>query len=151
MEYIFSYIFLNKSFPDIIWNWDEIDVENIHFPKSFIWGTATAAHQVEGNNTNNNWFQWENNLDSNNNYRIHNNQISGLAADYWNKYPEDIQLMKEIGMNHYRFSIEWSKIEPRQGFFDESVIQHYRNVCDFFIKWNQTCNYAPSLHKSNMV
>ena len=128
---IFSVIFfLNKSFPDIIWNWDEIDVKNIHFPKSFIWGTATAAHQVEGNNTNNNWFQWENNLDSNNNYRIHNNQISGLAADHWNKYPEDIQLMKEIGMNHYRFSIEWSKIEPRQGFFDESAIQHYRNVCD---------------------
>ena len=67
---------------------------------------------MEGNNTNNNWFQWENSLDSNNNYRIHNNQISGLTADHWNKYPEDIQLMKEIGMNHYRFSIEWSKIEP---------------------------------------
>ena len=57
--------------------------------------------------------------------------------------------MKEIGMNHYRFSIEWSKIE-RQGFFDESVIQHYRNICDSLVYWDEIV-IPPSLHKSNMV
>ena len=150
MEYIFQlYFFLNKSFPDIIWNWDEIDVKNIHFQKSFIWGTATAAHQVEGNNTNNNWFQWENNLDSNSNYRIHNNQISGLTADHWNKYPEDIQLMKQIGMNHYRFSIEWSKIYRAKDFL-MNLLFSITGTDYPFIKWNRRC-YAPSLHKSNMV
>ena len=78
-----------------------------------------------------------------NNYRILNNQISGLAADHWNKYPEDIQLMK-INDNHYRFSIEWSKIEPRQGFFDESVIQHYRETyATLFCQW---IDHVNSLH-----
>ena len=46
--------------PDITWDWSKIDTDDIHFPESFAWGTATAAHQVEGNNTNNNWYQWEN-------------------------------------------------------------------------------------------
>ena len=110
----------------------------MNFPKSFAWGAATAAHQVEGNNTNNNWYKWENSLDSNGNYRILNNQKSGLAADHWNRYPEDIKLMKELGLTHYRFSVEWSKIEPSMGEFDYSVIQHYKSICDALILNNIT-------------
>ena len=85
-------VYFHISFPDDKWNWDTIDTQNIRFPKSFIWGTATAAHQVEGNNTNNNWYHWENQFDESNKPRIHNGDKSGLAADHWNRYPEDIQL-----------------------------------------------------------
>ncbi|MFL3008531.1 MAG: family 1 glycosylhydrolase [Candidatus Neomarinimicrobiota bacterium] len=105
----------------------------MNFPKNFAWGSATAAHQVEGNNTNNNWYQWENSLDHNSNYRIINNQKSGLAADHWNRYPEDIKLMKDLGLTHYRFSVEWSKVEPSLGQIDSSVIEHYKDLCDSLI------------------
>ena len=77
-------------------------------------------------------------MDKDGNYRIHNNQKSGLAADHWNKYPQDIQLMNKLGVNAYRFSVEWSKIEPSQGIIDYEVIKHYRNLCDSLIKNNIT-------------
>ncbi len=124
MAWIIPVIYFNLSFPETNWNWDKIDTQNIHFPNSFAWGTATSAHQVEGNNTNNNWFDWENQLDENNQPRIHNGDKSILAADHWNRYPNDIKLMKDLGVNHYRFSIEWSKIEPQNGNYnvDQSSI-----------------------------
>ena len=135
----FSILFyFSKNNPEIIWDWNAIDTDKINFPKNFIWGTATAAHQVEGNNSNNNWFDWEDKLDEVGNYRIHKNEKSGLAADHWNRYPEDIQLMRNLGVNHYRFSVEWSKIEPTQGTIDYDVIKHYRNLCDSLIKNNIT-------------
>ena len=108
------------------------------FLNQFAWGTATAAHQVEGNNTNNNWYDWENQFDENNKPRIHNGDKSGLAADHWNRYPDDIKLMRNLGVNHYRFSIEWSRIEPENGKFDQKAIQHYRDLCDSLIKNNIT-------------
>ena len=73
---------------------------------------------MEGNNTNNNWYHWENQFDESNKPRIHNGDKSGLATDHWNRYPDDIKLMKNLGVNHYRFSIEWSRIEPENGKFD---------------------------------
>ena len=111
MAWIVPVIYFNLSFPETNWDWNKIDTQNIHFPNSFAWGTATAAHQVEGNNTNNNWYDWEHQLDENNQPRIHNGDKSILTADHWNRYPDDIKLMKDLGVNHYRFSIEWSKIE----------------------------------------
>ena len=138
MAWIIPVIYFNLSFPDINWNWNKIDTQNIHFPKSFAWGTATAAHQVEGNNTNNNWYDWEHQLDENNQPRIHNGDKSILAADHWNRYPDDIKLMKDLGVNHYRFSIEWSKIEPQNGDYNVESIQHYRDLCDSLIKNNIT-------------
>ena len=100
--------YLSNAHPDITWDWDSINASDINFPSNFAWGTATAAHQVEGNNSNNNWYQWEKALDENGISRIHNNDSSAMAADHWNRYPEDILLMKDLGVNHYRFSIEWS-------------------------------------------
>lgn len=116
--------------PELRWEWDKIDTNDIRFPQEFLWGVATAAHQVEGNSDNNNWSAWENARDENGRPRIKNNQKAGLACDHWNRYREDIVLMQQLGVKAYRFSVEWSKIEPREGEFDEAALQHYREVCD---------------------
>ena len=116
-------------YPDIQWDWDKIKTERVYFPKNFMWGTATAAHQVEGNNTNNNWYAWEHQKDNNGKSRIHNNDKSGIAANHWNLYRDDISLMNDLGVGYYRFSVEWSKIEPENGIINEKALEHYRDVC----------------------
>ena len=125
--------YLSQTNPDIEWDWNAINTSDIHFPSSFAWGTATAAHQVEGNNTNNNWHVWERSVDEKGISRIHENDTSGIAADHWNRYPEDISLMTELGVNHYRFSIEWSRIEPQKGYYDLIALSHYRKMCEDLI------------------
>ncbi|MEE3382204.1 MAG: family 1 glycosylhydrolase, partial [Succiniclasticum sp.] len=92
------------------------------FDKDFLLGAATAAHQVEGNNTNNdNWAQEQ---------MKHSSfaEPSGIACDHYNRYAEDIALMAKAGLNAYRFSIEWARIEPEEGVFSEKETQHYRDV-----------------------
>ena len=127
VAWIIPVMYFTNSEPEIQWDWKTIEQEEIYFPRNFAWGTATAAHQVEGNNTGNNWYQWELAVDENGNSRIHNGQRSGLAADHWNRYPDDIKLMKELGVSHYRFSVEWSRIEPELGKIDEQALNHYQN------------------------
>ena len=86
------------------------------FKKDFLLGAATAAHQVEGNNTNSdNWAQEQ---------MAHSSFVepSGIACDHYNRYEEDIQLMAKAGLNAYRFSIEWARIEPEEGVFSEKEI-----------------------------
>ncbi|MDZ4154260.1 family 1 glycosylhydrolase, partial [Methylicorpusculum sp.] len=61
--------------------------------------------------------------------KLHVEQESGIACDHWNRYKEDIQLLKKTGCNAYRMSIEWSKVEPQEGIFDQSALNHYRAVC----------------------
>ena len=117
------------SYPEIKWDWDKIETDKVYFPKRFMWGTATAAHQVEGNNTNNNWYHWEYQKDNNGISRIHNNEKSGMAADHWNLYNKDISLMNDLGVQYYRFSVEWSRIEPEKGIINEDALDHYRDVC----------------------
>ena len=124
-----SIIHLNDKYPDVEWDWKNINTKDMYFPKNFIWGTATAAHQVEGFNTNNNWYRWEHSFDQNGKSRIHNSDKSGDAADHWNLYKQDINLMKNIGVNAYRFSVEWSKIMPTINKIDQDAIDHYREVC----------------------
>ena len=124
-----SIIYLNDKYPDVEWDWENINTKDMYFPKNFIWGTATAAHQVEGFNTNNNWYRWEHSFDQNGKSRIHNSDKSGDAADHWNLYKQDINLMKNIGVNAYRFSVEWSKIMPTINKIDQDAIDHYREVC----------------------
>lgn len=91
----------------------------IRFPDNFLWGTSTAAHQVEGNNKNNQWWKWEQETDL---------EESGIACDHYSKYEDDIKLMADLGYSAYRFSIEWSRVEPREGEFNEKEIKHYRGV-----------------------
>jgi len=92
-----------------------------HFPKGFLWGTATASHQVEGNNTNNNWYAWEE--------AGHTIDKSGLAADWWGgRWREDFDRATETGQNAHRFSLEWSRIQPTPDTWDEEAIEKYRNM-----------------------
>ncbi len=135
---ILSSIYLSIKNPELKWDWEKINTENMFFPMEFSWGTATAAHQVEGNNTNNNWYQWEYSVDEYGKSRIHDNQKSGFSVDHWNRYPNDIKLMKDLGTSHYRFSIEWSRIEPSKGFIDQDALDHYRLICNELIKNNIT-------------
>ncbi len=94
----------------------------IHFPRGFLWGTATAAHQVEGNNTNNNWYAWEQQEG-----RIRNGDKSGLACDWWGgRWKEDLDRAAETGQNAHRFSIEWSRIQPAPDRWDEEALERYR-------------------------
>ena len=92
------------------------------FPEGFRWGTATAAHQVEGNNVNNDWWEWENRPGS---VCV---EPSGDACDHYHRYPEDIALLAALGFNSYRFSIEWSRIEPEEGRFSVAALDHYRRM-----------------------
>jgi len=117
------------------------------FPKNFKWGSATSAHQVEGDN-HNDWTVWEaqtadqrrlnaekrRNEFSNSVLRSYPNPlqienfISGKACDSYNRYEEDFDIAKKLNQNIHRFSIEWSRIEPEEGRFDEKEMQHYVSV-----------------------
>ena len=96
--YLIIIICLNITYPELRWNWNLEKVDKLKFPDSFFWGTATASHQVEGNCINNNWYTWENNFDENEKPRIKDNQVAGLACDHWNKYEDDILMLKELGV-----------------------------------------------------
>lgn len=96
----------------------------LNFPANFLWGAATAAHQVEGNNLNNDWWKLE---------RLaaeHGVQPSGDALDSYHRYGEDMRLLADAGFNTYRFSIEWARIEPNPGTFSRAELDHYRRMID---------------------
>lgn len=87
----------------------------------FLWGTATASHQVEGNTTND-WTRWEDEG------HVAHQERSGAAANHWELYEEDFKLLASGATNAYRFSVEWSRIEPQPGHFDEEAIARYRTM-----------------------
>ena len=128
--YLIPTAYLNYTEPVEHWNWDEIDVDDISFPDGFVWGVSSAAHQVEGYHTTNNWADWENQVDEDGNPRIARGEKCGMACDHFNRYPEDIKLMQELGVKSYRFSVSWSKIMPEPGVIDHAFLSHYINVCD---------------------
>jgi beta-glucosidase len=95
----------------------------LRFPDGFVWGTATAAHQIEGGNWNNDWWAWE-----------HADgtpcvEPSGDACDSWNRWAEDVELAARMGLGTYRFSLEWSRIEPEDGEWSTAAIARYRALC----------------------
>jgi beta-glucosidase len=95
-----------------------------NFPRGFLWGTATASHQVEGNNKNNNFWAWEQEPG-----RIINGHKSGLACDWWGgRWREDFDRIIESGQNAHRFSVEWSRIQPTPDRWDEDALDHYREM-----------------------
>jgi beta-glucosidase len=95
----------------------------VTFPDGFVWGSATAAHQIEGGNVNNDWWAWEHNPDSG------CKASSGDACDSWHRWSDDVDLVADLGMNAYRFSLEWSRIEPAEGEWSVAALDHYRRVC----------------------
>lgn len=92
------------------------------FPSGFIWGTATAAHQVEGGNVGCDFWPLE----------MADNSVfaepSGDACDHYHLYERDIALLKQLGFGAYRFSIEWARIQPEEKFFSRGALDHYRRV-----------------------
>lgn len=121
--------------------------KSLSFPKDFLWGASTSAHQVEGNNSNN-WSEWEKEnaqrlADEAESKYAHwvpswkdiaqqaknpNNYISGEACEHYNRYLEDFEIAKSLNHNAHRFSIEWSRIEPKEGKFNIKEIEHYQKV-----------------------
>jgi len=116
------------------------------FPKNFYWGASTASHQVEGN-TVNQWSVWElahaKELATTAEARLSNlipdwdtvkkqaenpnNYVSGKGVDHYNRYAEDFTLAKKLRLNALRFGVEWSRLEPEEGQWNEEAIQHYHD------------------------
>ena len=97
------------------------------FPKDFIFGTAVASYQVEGGIYNNDWTDWENN----------NSKCEEPCAEACRHYElinEDIELIKSLGIKAFRFSIEWSRVEPEKNQFDQEAINHYVKKTNKLIK-----------------
>lgn len=92
----------------------------IRFPQNFFWGAATSAHQVEGNNTNSDWWEWE--------QRTKIKEPSGFACRHYELYKEDFNLVSNLGHNAHRLSLEWSRIEPEKGNFSQEALEHYKEV-----------------------
>ncbi len=92
------------------------------FPEKFLWGCATAGHQVEGNNTSSDLWLLEHLPES-----IFK-EPSGDACDHYHLYPQDISMLADLGFNTYRFSLEWARIEPEEGFFSNAELEHYRRM-----------------------
>ncbi len=99
-------------------------MSDLTFPTGFLWGTATAAHQVEGGNSNSDWWAFENKPDS------PCKEPSGTAIEHYSRYARDIALLAGLGFNTYRFSVEWARIEPAEGAFDQKELDHYRRMVD---------------------
>ena len=97
-------------------------MSDLVFPDGFLWGTATAAHQVEGGNSNSDWWEWE--LRAGTSCK----EPSGASLDHYNCYPADVALLARLGFNTYRLSVEWARIEPSEGVFDEAQLAHYRDM-----------------------
>jgi len=114
------------------------------FPKRFLWGASTSSHQVEGN-THNQWTVWElenaKALAAKAEYHFHDldswdrvkdeaknpdNYVSGEGTDHYNLYEQDFQIVKKLNMNAFRFSIEWSRVEPEEGTWNAEAIEHYK-------------------------
>jgi beta-glucosidase len=136
---------LNKNeLSDECLNKGENKSRRLIFPSGFFWGTGTSAHQVEGDN-HNDWTEWEyknsvrlaKKSDKNWEFWQRNkfpemadskSYISGKACDHYNLYEKDFDIAKKLGHNAHKFSIEWSRIEPKEGKFDASQLAHYRAV-----------------------
>lgn len=86
----------------------------------FLWGAATSSHQVEGQNYLNDWWAWEQNLKV--------PEKSNLACDHYRRFKEDFKILKQLGHNSHRFSLEWSRLEPKENEWNENEWQHYRLV-----------------------
>jgi beta-glucosidase len=90
------------------------------FPRTFLWGAAMSAHQVEGANAHSDWWAWE--------QAGRVKEPSGAACDHYQRFAEDFDLAQQLHHNAHRFSIEWSRIEPEPGRWEEQALSHYQQV-----------------------
>lgn len=99
--------------------------EVFRFPDGFNWCVATAGHQIEGGNVHSDWWEWEQRPGT-----IAHGDRSGLASNSWAMTEQDLGILGELNATQYRFSVEWAKIEPQQGRYDEAAIEHYRQFVE---------------------
>lgn len=92
----------------------------LRFPEGFLWGTASASHQCEGGNTNNQWYRWEQQG------HIFSGESCGAASDWWQRAESDFELAEQMENNALRLSLEWSRIEPEEGRWDSAALDRYR-------------------------
>jgi beta-glucosidase len=97
-------------------------VPTLSFPDGFLWGTATSSHQIEGGNVNNDWWDFEHAPGT------ICKESSGDGCDSWHRWPEDLDLLASLGFGSYRFSLEWSRIEPAEGEWSLAALDHYRRI-----------------------
>ncbi len=102
-------------------------IKEFKFKNDMKFGVATASTQIEGGDTNSNWNDWYNKGG------IKDGSNPARANDHYNRFKEDIDLMASLGIETYRFSIEWSRLEPEQGKFDASALSHYREEIEYMI------------------
>ncbi|MDO8668659.1 MAG: glycoside hydrolase family 1 protein [bacterium] len=95
----------------------------LKFPPDFLWGVSTSAYQIEGG-ISNDWSEWEKSIAGENGA----NHTCGQACDSYNRYEEDLDLVKGLNCGAYRMGLEWARIEPKPGKFDQTEIEHYRKV-----------------------
>ena len=95
-------------------------MSELTFPSDFLWGSATSAHQVEGDNVHSDWWAWE--------QAGRVKESSGLACDHYRRFAADFDLAASLGHNAHRFSIEWSRIEPAEDQWDDGALAHYVDV-----------------------
>ncbi len=117
-------LYRRRTYPEPHYDWNHIKTDSLSFPDGFYWGSATAAHQVEGNLTNN-WTVHE---------ERKNLEKSGAACDHWNRWKDDFQMMSDLGLNSYRFSIEWSRLEPEPGQWNKKALDVYSEMIDDLIQ-----------------
>ena len=92
----------------------------LRFPDGFLWGTASSSFQCEGGNTNSQWHRWEQSG------HILTGEISGRACNWWQEAERDFSLAEQMENNALRLSIEWSRVEPAEGYWDSAAIDRYR-------------------------
>ena len=95
-------------------------MSTFQFPDGFLWGSATSAHQVEGNNIHSDWWAWE--------QAGRVNDRSGVACDHYRRFTQDFDLAMALGHSAHRFSVEWARIEPAEGRWDDEALAHYVEV-----------------------
>ncbi len=104
-------------------NHEILNQERLYFQDDFLWGAGTASYQVEGGNFNSNWWRFEQ-LQG----KIKNGDRTNICVAHYQRFKEDIDLLSELNLNSYRFSIEWSRVEPEMGKFNEQELDHYKQV-----------------------
>ena len=126
------------------WNWEQVDTMQpselaAKIPPQFLFGTATSAYQTEGaiGCPASNWAKWETDAITKNLHKKPTGQPydpSGVACDSRHFYEKDIACLQELGVNSYRFSVDWSRIEPQRGVINQDALDHYEMLCEQLLK-----------------